>query len=256
MSDLNEAKIKLDRAKKHIGDLHQKANEFLKNSPFSIEIIEEGGDLVHRVIINETVPNEWAAILGDAIHNIRASLDYLAWQLILNNNNTPGKNTSFPIGLAKDGYGKQLRSSLSGASPEAKKFVRRLKPYSSGNRILTQIHALDICDKHHLPLIVGSAHKSLLLTPKMKAEWIPDDFNFPTIAVKPADRQFPLSDGDEVLRVKKAARGGDSVSEYGHTFELVFGDINEVKGLPLIDTLMSMEMYVRKIINICERRLF
>jgi hypothetical protein len=254
--NLSEAKIKLDRAKVHIQELSQNAKTFLASSPFSIDIEEENDDLVHRVRIQKTVPKEWAAIVGDAVHNIRSTLDYMIWQLILRNGGTPGRNTCFPIGVAKSGYGKQLRSSLSGASVEAKKYIRRLKPYPGGNQILVQIHALDICDKHHLALIVGSAHKNLLLTMKMKAPWIPDDFKFPTIALNPADRQFPLSDGDEVFRIKAAARTEDDLSEHGLVFELAFGDVNEVKGLPLLETLSSMESHVSKIIEICERHFF
>lgn len=256
MPNLSEAKIKLERAKAHIGELDRNAKEFLASSPFSIEIEEKNGDLVHRVRIQKTIPREWAAIVGDAVHNIRSALDYMTWQLILRNGSNPSKNTCFPIGLKKSGYGKQLRYSLSGASVMAKKYIRRLKPYPGGNHILTQIHALDICDKHHLALIVGSAHKNLLLTMKMKAPWIPDDFNFPTLSINPADRQFPLSDGDEVFRIKAAARTEDDLSEHGLVFELAFGDVSEVEGLPLLETLSNMESHVSKIIEICERHFF
>ena len=225
-------------------------------APFAVEATEDAGDLVYRIKINSSVPIGWSAIVGDIVHNIRSSLDLIVWQLIIQNGNTPGMNTRFPIGIKETGYGKQLRDSLRGANENAKRLVRRLKPYPGGNTILTQLHALDICDKHHLTLIVGSAHKHVLLTPKLTADWIPKDFQFPTFAINPADRQFPLSDGKEVFRIKKAARHGGGLGDFGLVFELAFGDVEEVKGLPLLETLTVMEVYVRRIIELFVRRFF
>lgn len=85
---------------------------------------------------------------------------------------------------------------------------------------------------------------------------MPDDFKFPTIAVKPADRQFPISDGDGVFRLKNVPRKGDSVFEHSPGFALAFGDADEVQGLPLVEALMSMERHVRIIMDSCERRFF
>jgi hypothetical protein len=257
LPDLIGAKIKIGRAKSHLEELGTKVNEFLGNQSFRVEVSEDDeGDLVYRIKIGSLVPVEWSAIVGDIVHNLRSALDQLAWQLVLLNGNTPGRNTYFPIALAKTGYGKQLRASLNGASDRARTLVRRLKPYPEGNLILSQVHALDVCDKHRLTLIVGSAHKHVLVTMKMEADWIPEDFKFPTIALNPADRQFPLKDGEEVFRVKKAARKGNVMGDHGLVFELAFGDVDEVKGLPLLETLNNMVKHVEKIVEIFNRRYF
>jgi hypothetical protein len=48
-----------------------------------------------------TVPADLNAILGDSIHNLRISLDYLAWQLVKATGGIPTQgqhgSTSFPI---------------------------------------------------------------------------------------------------------------------------------------------------------------
>jgi hypothetical protein len=40
---------------------------------------------------------------NDAVHNLRSALDYLAWQLVEVNGNTPNEKTCFCIGSARTG---------------------------------------------------------------------------------------------------------------------------------------------------------
>jgi hypothetical protein len=254
LADLIGVRVKINRARSHIEELRSNAADFLASSPYTLEKLEkENGDLTYIIKINSDVPIEWCAIVGDIVHNLRSALDLMAWQFVINDGNTPGKNTYFPISPKKDGFGKQLRSSLSGTDAKAKKFVKRLKPYPEGNTILTQLHALDICDKHRLTLIVGAAHKQFVISPKMEADWLPKDYEFQGIAIAPADRQFPLKDGDEVFGIKKQAREGAGFNEPQMIFELAFGDVDEVKGLPLVETLENMERHLRKILEIAEK---
>jgi hypothetical protein len=257
MGDLSGAYIKVRRAESHIQELRSNAAEFLGSSPFLLEKNEEtNGDLTFVLRINRDIPLVWSAIVGDIIHNLRSALDLLAWQLVIQSGNSPGKNTFFPISPQKNGFGRQLRGSLSGSASEMRKFVRRLKPYSGGNEILCQLHALDIYDKHRLALIVGAAHKHFVLSPKLEADWLPKDFQFPSIAIRPADRQFPLKDGDKVFGIKAQARNSPGLDEPQLVFELAFGDVEEVKGLPLIETLERMKKHVEKIIMVSDRWFF
>ena len=121
---------------------------------------------------------------------------------------------------------------------------------------MTQLHALDIVDKHRLVLIVGAAHKHLVIKFKMNVPWQQSPVVFPPLALNPADRQFPMADGAEVFRVMAAARTSDSLADHQIVFELAFGDVSEVKGLPLIGTLESMHKHVGRVVEIAQRRLF
>ena len=48
---------------------------------------------------NETpnVPVSWSILIGEILYNMRSALDHLVWQLVLNNEQTPGRNNEFPI---------------------------------------------------------------------------------------------------------------------------------------------------------------
>lgn len=255
MPDLTGAKLKIKRAKKHFKELETEINNFFANEPFKIVKQEaRNGDLLYRVIISDQIPVEWSSIIGDIIHNLRSALDYLAWQLVLQNGGTPGKNTYFPIGSSPKKYNNTVRGSLKGASKDAMELVKSLQPYPGGNDLLVQIHALDIHDKHRLNLIVGSAHRHILFTPKLEADWIPEDFPFPEIALNPKERQFPLVNGAHIFTVKKEAR--DLPSKFEFVFELAFGDVDEVKGRPLGETLGKMIEHVDGVVNKFDHRFF
>jgi hypothetical protein len=257
MSHLQGPRIKLARAGRHIAELNELAGSYLNAKPFSLrKTAESNGDLVWRVSIDRQVPIEWSAIVGDAVHNMRSALDLLAWQLVEANSNQPSRDTCFPIaGGTGIQFEQVLRRALLGLSDQAIKFVRRLRLYSGGNQTLSQLHALDIVDKHRLVLVVGAANKQPVLKMKMKVPWADKPVEFPPLGLNPADRQFPLENGEEVFRVCAAARSSDMLSEHAIAFELAFGDTTEVRGHPLIPTLHAMHKYVLRICDIVEARL-
>jgi hypothetical protein len=238
-------------------ELETSARDYLASAPFTLLPAEDpNGDLVWRARISRPVPLEWSAIVGDAVHNLRSALDLLAWQLVEVNGVQPSRDTSFPISQSTAGlYEQTLQRALRGAPPKAVRLIRCLRPFGGGNIILGQLRALDITDKHRLVLIVGAAHKHLVIKAKMKVAWQDAPVEFPPLALNPADRQFPLQDGAEVFRICAAARS-DALSEHNIVFELAFGDVAEVKGLPLVETLQSMHGYVTRIVKIMDEHFF
>jgi hypothetical protein len=250
--------LKLARAERHIAELRDAATQFLASQPFALYSTEEtNGDLVWRVRIVRRVPHEWSAIVGDAVHNIRSALDLLAWQLVELGGATPSRDTSFPITTsAAAKFNAELNKALAGANPAAIRFVERLRPFAGGNKALTQLHTLDVIDKHRLVLVVGAANKQLIIKFKMKVPWSEKVVEAPPIALNPADRQFPLQTDEEVFRVCAAARQGDPHSEHAIVFELAFGDADELSGHPLIPTLEAMHAHVSRIVSIATSRLF
>jgi hypothetical protein len=258
MPSIEGARVKLARAQRHLAELQREVNAYLASSPFALEQSEdESKDLVYRIRILKRIPQDWSAIVGDAVHNMRSALDLLAWQLVLANGTTPSRSTSFPISQARapDFYN-SLERALQGASGVTHRFVRRLKPYRGGNLLLYRLHALDISDKHKLILIVGAAQKHVVLRLRMAVPWLETPVEVPPLALKPADRQFPVADGAEVFRVKAAAREAADASDHQVAFELAFGDVEEVAGLPLLQTLSDMHGHVSRIVSISERWLF
>ena len=258
MGKLDGAKFKIARAAKHIQELDAAARVYLASTPFILERTEmPNGDLLWRVRIRHRVPPDWSTIIGDAVHNLRSALDLLTWQLVEADGATASQNTCFPVTRSGSQQFRQLlRRALKGARPRTVRFITRLKPFDGGNETLVRLHALDISDKHRLTLVVGSAYKQLVMKMRMVVPWQDTPIEWPPIALNPADRQFPLRDGAEVFRICAAARKSEDLTQFGSVFELAFGSVEEVKGLPLVETLQSMHKHVSRIVRIADEHFF
>jgi hypothetical protein len=89
--------LKIDQAKKHLDTLEKEVRSYLSRKPFAVVPEEEPhtGDLVYKVRINESVPVQWSAIVGDIIHNLRSALDHVAYELVQANGQPATRETAF-----------------------------------------------------------------------------------------------------------------------------------------------------------------
>lgn len=99
--DLDGVRAKLDRADKHVEELHALVAPITATATASIVREEDGGPtkLIYRVTDVPAVPTEVGAIVGDVLCNLRSALDHLAWQLVVRDGRTPTRDTYFPIHL-------------------------------------------------------------------------------------------------------------------------------------------------------------
>jgi hypothetical protein len=76
---------KASRAAKHIGDAVSLASAYELANPYEIrrENGEQAGEVAFRFRMSRPVPAELLTIIGDAIHNMRSSLDSVAFELAL-----------------------------------------------------------------------------------------------------------------------------------------------------------------------------
>src|SRR5438128_2063569 len=92
------ATLKLERARYHISELERAIAEFLARKPFRA-VIDVGETPNQRRLtyrVGESVPKVFSAMIGDAIHNLRAALDLLACELV-RLNGASDENVYFPF---------------------------------------------------------------------------------------------------------------------------------------------------------------
>jgi hypothetical protein len=152
------SKLKIERAKRHIQELSNGIVDYLKARPFRVVVEKDPNSPNHlwTLRVKNEVPCHLSAIIGDAIHNLRASLDLLASDLVsMAGGNT--KNVYFPFGDDADGFEEMIKKRhLDQAGDDVVEMVRSLKPYKGGNELLRTIHDLDITDKHKT--LIPTAH--------------------------------------------------------------------------------------------------
>src|SRR5262249_51124171 len=79
---LDGARLKASRAQEHLEALRLEIGRYLDTRPYEVPVEEKGGMVnVGPVTIKAEPPPRLSCILGDCVGSLRASLDYVAWQL-------------------------------------------------------------------------------------------------------------------------------------------------------------------------------
>jgi len=122
LSTINLLRIKIERAKKHIEDLNLAHNIFLASSPYELatKIDPQTGEHIFYLARVDDVPLSLAAVIGDILHNLRSTLDNLAYQLFIIG--TPGgdaKHVYFPIFDSAAKYKAGVNGKVHGMRPDA-----------------------------------------------------------------------------------------------------------------------------------------
>jgi hypothetical protein len=153
-------RTKLERAKEHTRELKAEIDAFINRKPYytRTERDPDTGKETDYLIIEGELPPRWGAVIGDAIHNLRSSLDLLACQLVLVNGRTSLEGVYFPICKTVNGFEQSLsRLKAKGVGDKAISLLRRINPYKGGNDKLWRLHRLNIDDKHRLLIPMASA---------------------------------------------------------------------------------------------------
>lgn len=136
---------RVDRAKVHLDDLHDEINQFLRTEPYTTarEPDPDTGGFLFRLAVHRPVPDSIGLIFGDFVHNLRAALDNLVWEIATQNR---GK-LNFPISRERPKppaiFAPLLQRSI---PPEAYEIIERLQPY----------HATDPSDPRHRLAVLNS----------------------------------------------------------------------------------------------------
>lgn len=235
---------KIERAKDHLADLQAKVRQFLADGPYSVfeEVDADTGENVVRVRVRLPVPPRVTAIVGDLAHNLRSALDYLARQLVLANGSTPDTSTEYPIFWDPKAYKAGFARKVRGMSKPAVALIDRTQPYlfpEPTQHPFYAIHHLDIEDKHHDWLIVGSAVRDITIGKDVK------DLYIESMTIGGPQFHAPLKDGAELWRYKFGP-GTDVNVKSEITFDVAFDQTGAGKGQSVIPLCQQL-------INVCER---
>lgn len=241
--------VKIERAKKHIGDLDAALKTFFDSKPYEVGAKRDPQTrkLVYYVARANAVPDCIAGIAGDAIHNLRSVIDHVAQQLFLiGPKGTAGPKGwhKFPFGDSATDFETRLKGIVQGLRPDAIDVLRCIEPYQGGKgHELWVLHRLDIIDKHRLLVTVGSSYQSF----DFSAYRRPHDIkvfgkdhpftSFPPLFLKVADSLFPLKAGDTLL----TGAADDEVNEnMQFRFNVALNESGIVEGKPLLETIQHL----------------
>ncbi|WP_430422036.1 hypothetical protein [Phenylobacterium sp.] len=218
------SRLKIGRAAQHVAILRGEVAAFMLRRPIYllVEPHPENKELwAWAVRVKEGVPPTWAPIIGDIVHNLRASLDLMACDVVrVANPSAPLENVYFPFAKRLEDLDLIIAKRMALAPPEAQDLVRSMKPFPGGNDVLRGIHELDIVDKHRALLPVAG------------------HLRHPMGGVTPGD----LSPGSEPTKgiTNPAYRKGLKLGVSPVDFSLVFPQQGPFEGRELIPKLENL----------------
>jgi hypothetical protein len=157
-----DARLKIERANKHISDINSIILSLPDRCVGSVEInAETGGQSIkHECQGIDAILTDLSLIAGDAIHNLRAAMDYAWFETIQHVGLSTTKYTKFPFVESAEALERALiDKKIHSSEPTLFKcMISNVKPYPGGNDLLYTLHKLDISDKHRLPLVLVNYH--------------------------------------------------------------------------------------------------
>ena len=237
--------LRVQRAKHHINDLVYAINSFVETDFYKVGIQFDSKvrSYFFGIEITDTLPNDLPTIIGDAVYNIRSSLDILICDVARAN----GKEISdlyFPFERDRKNFicSAKYRLIQKTLPNVARLLLDTVKPYKTGNFRLWGINKLSNIDKHQL------------LMPVIESYIIPFKYteNGKEIStgkweVGPMGSRMHLTD-TTITEIKNFnyERNGKPI------IKIVFDKGTPFESKPVIETLDEMIELVSGIINLFE----
>lgn len=242
-------RLKVKRANKHIFDLKDSINAFIKTDfySFGIESEVDTGDSVLQFKMVASPPTDLPLILGDAIHNLRASLDLAYVELAILAGKEPTQWTSLRVWENRDKLVNSLENGIfKGDSDIIDMLADIVRAYKGGNAFLEALDSIDQDDKH------------VLLTPVFTIARL-DNVDAEIIMggggnITMRDCSFGVGQGG-VLNAIGMPSGENKIKFHNKgqpTLRVVFGDGTCLKGEAIIPALTKFAQLVNQIIGIFE----
>lgn len=155
----HDAKLKIKRANQHIQELQARIDAFLKSDFYCLLIQHNAhvGDKTLKFEMTKPVPEDIPLMIGDALHNLRTVLDYMAFEIVTRAGGT-ADYVKFPVRDDRE----NLKGALTGGEMKVAGsdiidlILDVVQPYRGGNgAALCVLHSLDLTDKHYhaIPII-------------------------------------------------------------------------------------------------------
>lgn len=244
MASLDSVRQKIVRAKEHLQALEGEALRYFASQPG--EVVAEEEPETYRIVLKfnakTPVPTSVPLILGDCIQNLRSSLDYLVWELVLAANETPDIKNMFPICSTQGAFQSQIaRHRLRGVAADAVEEIERLQPYHYGQKWETSpIQVLDtFCNINK--------HRRLLLT-VLAAHAARTEFLSSESGHHVHSTLTPSYDGAEVAVSPKPSRAGEIMEVKGKCFLFITFDERPAKGIEVSSCLFQLWNFVDKVV--------
>lgn len=149
--DFESAFLKIERADHHVQQFEAIVRRYVMDNVKTLRPNPNPKKRKERAI-GGRIPRHTPTIVGDAIHNLRTSLDHAYCALVEANGGTIVRWTKFPFGDTRENTEATINGQKATSLPSAdvlKFIIEEIKPFEIGGSEIHGVHRLDIADKHH-----------------------------------------------------------------------------------------------------------
>jgi hypothetical protein len=246
--DFYGPRLKLERAEHHIRKLEAIFGQYVRDNVKRLRPERQQRLLKNGQIgSTPTFPKHTPTVLGDALHNLRVSLDH-AYHIVCEAKGAKfNKYRRFPFGKDRQSLeGSMNGQKQEGITPSDKviaAIIDDIQPYADGKLGLYGLHELDITDKHltliptaremrvgHLEMVDASGAKTGTTISGIKLDLGQNkDFEFFGTGDRPS--LLGLPEGYSLV----------SRSKPEGSFKMVFGEGQPFQGQPIPETVRSLQ---------------
>jgi hypothetical protein len=244
-------KLKIERANRHIGDVHAHILTFFQPPPHYTSYrdgdVERGQESL-KIKLIRTVPKEISVAVGDAVSNLRSALDQLVSALAIKNGAHDLARVEFPIADSLEIFERPTtRKKIEKISSEAAAMIHDLKPYRGGNDLLWAMNTLRNTDIHrHLVLLAMSLYgHQANMTMQMR-----EGLNF---IEQPTWRPFTP---DEDITIATYSAPLEMKYELQVQLMIAVRNVEVIEGQPILAVLHQLSDMVARILYAFEMRFF
>ena len=255
---LDGSYAKLGRAEEHLETLQRDVAVWLDGKPYPVEanFNTETGECLLRVRVTKEPPIDWGLLVGEIVHNWRAALDHLVYQLTLRRVGRGLPRTEFPVFDDPTSFRRRTKKGkadmtsgfykLRGLRPVDIAVIERLQPYGTGKQFVHShplgiLHDLDVVDKHRTLNLVGHGVGTFGLGISVL-----DGYD---LWIDYVTSHRPLKDRTMVGRLVLTPRKPNAKVEMRPelTTEIQFGKGSaRVEGAPLLSTLLGIQCFMEE----------
>jgi hypothetical protein len=255
--ELAGARAKIERAREHIRNLDREKTAFLDSDAYKVtpEFYVEKDTTAYFLDECIVMPEIMSLLIGDAVHNLRTALDYLAYSLIREATGAfPEGHVYFPICKNFEVYKSESSRKTKGMPQALKKRIDAFKPYNGGDDRLWSLHQLDIADKHRLLTTTITVINTINFT--INTDTVNRAFGghliFPpgliklqTVHIPALQPLFPIEKGALLYSI---AGDHETNKDVKLTFDITFGQSEVFAGKPIVKTLTELTDLVESIV--------
>lgn len=267
---------KLYRAGENYNELDYAVRDFLKPDCYEIvndsEIvgkIPESDEEPRRCILRRKVVFQrrppllhWGTIVGDIVHNLRASLDHIVYNISYRRDPATFENdntTAFPICDTPSAFvgpkrrDWEPRHEIRGLPDDAKAIIEALQPYHRGDDMLMDplriLREMDDIDKHRTVHLTGWS--AMVVT--LDITHVPPGSRVHSLYVRPIG---PIESGAVLAELDFTATATDFAVMYmdkGFYFAITFDEGTPLDGREILESLYDLYAYVEGVLNALHR---